>query len=115
MKRNDDGEQAPVCESHEGFTPAEREACARSMPRGVQAQMTFLLMQYQGDPRVLAAVLDVHRRTVERHARGSVLPPRRALRERLRAMTLDLLCPIRVAAAAERDARRGRRRAEREP
>lgn len=55
--------------------------------RGVQAQMTFLLMQYQGDTRVLAAVLDVRRRTVERHERGSLLPPRRALRERLRART----------------------------
>ena len=115
MRRNDDAERAPACESHTHLSPTDQKACARLMPRGAQAQMAFLLTRYEGDSRVLAAVLEVRQRTVERHVRGSVLPPRRALRERLRVMTLDLLCPIRVAAAAERDARRGRRRTPREP
>lgn len=59
----------------------------------------------------MALRLIVPRGTVERHAKGSLLPPRRALRERLREKTLDALCPIRAEEAAKRNAsRRGRRR-----
>lgn len=73
--------------------------------------MAYLIMYYQGNAEVAAAVLGVRRGTVERHAKGSLLPPRRALRERLREKTLDALCPIRGEEAAKRNAsRRGRRR-----
>ncbi|GAB7036118.1 hypothetical protein JCM4914_75790 [Streptomyces platensis subsp. malvinus] len=81
------------------------------MPRTSQQQMSFLITRYQGNTAALAASLSVSRRTVMRHANGRLLPPRRALREQLREMVLDALCPFRVQEAAVREARwKARRR-----
>ncbi|MFG3117461.1 hypothetical protein ACGF4C_24050 [Streptomyces sp. NPDC048197] len=111
MNRTDAQEAAPTCELHNHLSHLEQETCSRQMPRTPKQQMTFLITRYQGNTAVLAASLGVSRRTVTRYAKGSLLPPRRALREQLRAMVLDALCPIRVREAAVREARwKARRR-----
>ncbi|GAU71320.1 hypothetical protein SSP35_34_00050 [Streptomyces sp. NBRC 110611] len=110
MNRTNTQEAAPTCELHNHLSHLEQEACSRLMPRTPQEQMTFLITRYQGNTAALAAILGVSRRTVMRHAKGSLLPPRRALRERLRVMVLDALCPIRVREAAVREARSKARR-----
>lgn len=110
MHRDRNRDQPIVCESHLGLACVDQDVCARLMPRGTQAQMAFVLMRFQGNSRAVAAALNVSRWTVERHAKGRFPPPGRALRERLREMTLDALCPVRLEIAAVLATRRGRRR-----
>ena len=107
----------PTCAGHNELRPAERDACHRAMPAGHQQQAAFLFQQWAGNLAALAAWLNVRPRTLQRHLKGSRLPPSGRLRRRLRQGALHYGCPIETdlraeesRRAAERGIRRTRRR-----
>ncbi|MBO0657072.1 hypothetical protein J1792_31360 [Streptomyces triculaminicus] len=113
--------KAPHCERHHAhLTPERRAEAAAWFPVGRQAQMAFLLVRYDNNVPVLAAVLGTSGRAVCRYARGGLLPPGPRLRRALRRRVLDLVCPgcladraVEEARQAERDVRRAARRSAR--
>lgn len=102
------------CAGHDTLTAADRSACLRQIPVGASAQLTFLIDRRatswaafypKAGPRRIRrlAIKDVANtlycrpHVVRRHAKGSLLPPGRSLRERLNTQMTHAFCPVHLA------------------
>jgi hypothetical protein len=62
---------------------ASTKAFTRPIPKSAQAQMRFLVRQNHGSTRIVAQLLGVSQRTVERYLKGQLKRPRKDLAARL--------------------------------
>ncbi|MET8568947.1 XRE family transcriptional regulator [Streptomyces sp. NPDC004783] len=62
---------------------AVQGAFTRPVPKSAGAQMRYLVRQHRGSTRLVAELLGISRRTVERYVRNRIRTPRPQLAERL--------------------------------
>ncbi|MFJ8313271.1 MULTISPECIES: telomere-protecting terminal protein Tpg [unclassified Streptomyces] len=79
----------------------------RPLPKSAQAQMKFLVKQEKGSTRVVAQLLGVSQRTVERYLKGQLKQPRPELAARLRGEVRKRWQPKVRARAQQRAAATG--------